>query len=430
MAYVSLNVLLMGIPTIDRTFLFAGNLSIVLFVFLSEFIQDAVTNLLAFLFAHVFGAAFSLFLMGFIEKSFSYDYFAGVPVLSLNLFVTTIFMLVITVLAIRTRLDGKMRYNPEIAEGAFFILLFLFTKMAKVQGGELLVLVSEMIWGILCILYYNARNLAGSLFPFKDRDYVPYESIRKINGQMLGFSVLAAFICMLLSTLFDYGKEILGALKTVLLAVLRFIFSFIHFEEEAEYVVTEKEKVEPSSGMLLPQQYEDNSIWHTIWQVLYWIVAALVMIFIVYLLIKLLKSFYSFFNRTESGLKKRLSRDEVEYLNPFVKRESTLSSEKKARDFFGLKKRLSPKGRVLLLFQKYIKKGPGYHEISRAMTPSELEHVAWKNDDASATWKNDDDSAVWQKEKDFTAWQLYEKARYSSASITDEDVNAMKKACR
>ena len=158
---------------------------------------------------------------------------------------------------------------------------------------------------------------------------------------------------------------------------------------------------------LLPEGYEDDSLLHTIWQVLFWVIAAAVTIAIVVLLVKVAMEFYKRFNQSRIGIRDRLLRDKVEYLKPLSLEERDGRSSRRA---VCLRERFTNEGKVRLIFKKFIQSGSGYKDIQQSQTPSELE--ATSNGHISK------------------AYQIYEKARYSSHSISSEDIRSIREATK
>ena len=387
------------------------NVTLVLFVLLSEAIQAFATNLIVFLGLHLVSMALCSFVtFSNNQRIVAGVLFAGVSITSVIQVLHILAMIIITIVAVYARLDGRGRFYPTIYQGFLFIGLYLFCLITSQKSAVIIVLITEVIWGILCIIFYNARQTIGALITFKDRDYIPYDSIKKNNGQMLWLSLVVAFVLMALSTLIDYGKEVVEALRTVITAILRFFFSFLHFEEEAEFDAP-AETTTGGGGMLQLEPVEDNTIWHTIWQVLFYLVAIVVTIGIIYLAVMLVKEFYKLFNSSRKSIKDRLARDKVEYLSPLSASDSSFTNGKGSR--MKLKERLSPSGRVRLLFVRYIENNMGRGDVEGSDTPLEMEQKAFA-----------------ESKKEASAYKLYEKARYSSKEITSEDVKRMRNICK
>ncbi len=388
------------------TALFVGNLSLILFVGLSEIISAYVGNLIIFLGLHFASAAVCLFLGNLISLHSTTELvFAGIPESAANTTLRALIMLIITVTAIYTRIDGKPRFFPEIAEGFLFIGLYVLCLIARQRQAIVIVLLAEILWAFLCILFYNVRQTIGALVPFKERDFVPYESIKRNNGSMLRITLSIASVFMLICVLLDYGREIVEFIRSVVVRFLRWLFSFYKPTpvEEVETPVTET--TGGGFGEFLPVE-EDNSLMHAIWQALFWIVAFVVAILIIFLFARLVKEFYKLFNSSRKAIKDRLSRDVVEYLNPL--QESGNTGRDRSSSRLGFMRRMTSEGRVRYLFIKYIESGRGRDEIRNSDSPREME-----------TKINEKNEAI--------AYQLYEKARYSSTDITSEDVSEMKR---
>ncbi len=413
LVYVVVTIFLRGLGVPGTNPLYLGNLALLGFVLASELIQAFDSNLILFLLSHV-GA---LAAFGTVSQLLSGEGAARDIMLIIRIFA----MVILTIVAIFSHLDGKGRVYPGVQEVFLFPVLYIFCRVIKCPGGEPLVLIGEVIWAVLCIIYYNARQTIGTLVAFKERDYVPYEAIKKNNGMMVSFAVVVSLISMAVVSMFDYGEEALSLLKGGIIAFLRWIFSFFNFEPESGYEVMEREPVSGGMGNLLPENYEDDSIWHTLWQILYWVVAAAVAVLIIFLAAKLIKEFYKVFNSSRKGIKDRLSKDKVEFLNPFnEERDSWISGREKK---LGIGKRLTKEGRIRAMFVKYIKSGGNYEEVKLSQTPREMEKVAMGAATRGILAGVSDPA----KEKEASAYRLYDKARYSSMEITSEDIKQMKK---
>lgn len=369
------------------------NLSLVLFVALSEVVQFFCSNFLLFLLGHVLSIWGCAFLCRVISPTNAQAYFC------------VILMIIISFMAMYARVKEKLFYYPTIFEGAFFILLFIALKIFHQSEGFLFIFILEVIWAVMTILFYNYRRINGALFSYKDRAKVPYEDITKTNRQILAFSVTLTLILSLIASFLDYGKEILNAIGHVAFSFLRWIFSHFSFKETVgEYEPSENISPGNMDG-LFPEIKEDNSIMKYIWNYLFYLVAIIVTIGIIYLLIKAIKAFYKEFNGKKSLLKNRIGRDKVEYLRPILKSEKSL--EKSSKDSSKLFERFSKRGRIKAIYKKYIKNGFGIKDINKSLTPYELEKTAY--------------DLVSNKTR------IYEKARYSSLEITAKDLEEMGK---
>lgn len=412
LVYIIVTIFLRGLGIPGAAPLYLGNVALLGFVLTSEVIQAFVSNLILFLLAH-FGtmAAF-----GWIARQVSGGGLQGDIMLIIRSFV----MVILIIVAIFSRIDGKGRIYPGVPEAALFPVLYIFCRVIKCPGAEPLALIGEVIWAVICIIYYNARQTIGALVAFKERDYVPYEAIKKNNAMVLRFAVGISLLSMLVVSMFDYGEEVLGFIKNAILAFLRWIFSFINFEPESSYEVTEREPMGGGMSNLLPENYQDDSFWHTLWQILYWVVAAAVAILIAFLLVKLVKEFYKLFNSSGKGIRNRLSKDKVEFLNPFNEEKDTWISGREKK--LGLGKRLTKEGRIRAMFVKYVRSGSNFDEVRSSQTPREIEKAAL----GPATRGILAGAVNRDKEKEASAYKLYDKARYSSMEITSEDIRQMK----
>ncbi len=404
--YVVYVVFMIGFGTPRGGALFVGSLPLVVMLLGAELVQAFVSNLVLFLLAHILMiAATSYVIYSAFDRLLVGVAVDGVPMSIIGTVIGVLFMLIVTVIGIYTRLDGKSRFYPEIFEGAIFILLFIFCRITKVRQAEAIVLVAEMIWGVMAVCFYNARQTVGALVTYHEGDFVPYDQIRRNNSVMLRISLGITIVLMLLCSLFDYGKEILSALRAAIVRFLTWLFSHFDFETPVEEELPPAEPVSGGMQGLLPEDYVDDSIWHKIWDALFWIVAAAVTIIFIILLVKVIKEFYKIFNNSRKGIRDRLSRDKREFLNPLSDKEDR-AGEGNRSSKLRLRERLTKRGNIRWLFIRYIKGGRGFSDIRPGFAPSQMEKTSLG--------------------KEASAYELYEKARYSSLEITSEDVDRMK----
>ena len=385
---------------------FAWNLTLGAFLLMSEIIQASAGNLILYLLFHFVAGGLCLYLPYLYEsRAFAGVTFGGVFLYSLLTTIRLMFIIAIVVLSMYSRLDGKARFYPTVPECFLFMALYFMCLINKQPYAVIYVLIAEVIWAVLCIIYYNSRQTMGTLVIFKKMDFVPYKAISRNNNLLLGFSIVTSLIFISLCIILDYGKEIGAALSRGFKAFLTWIFSFFNYEPTVDYEVPESEPLGGGFGKFIPQAEEDSHIWYIIWQTLFYMVATVVTIFLIILVIKGIKEFYHLFNASRIGIRDRLSRDKVEYLNPLGSSQDAWGQKKKR---LTLRERLTPAGRIRRMFVKYIEGGLSKkHETARTCdTPFEMEQRVSQG-----------------RER---AFKLYEKARYSSEPVSSQDVSAMK----
>lgn len=402
----SVVVMCFQITTFNMAFL--GSVPVVIFLLLSEAIRRRVQNLIAFLLMHLLGAALPIYAAYVMDlRYYAGRDFGGIYVSSVMLSLRILTAVIIVLLAIYSRVEDKDRFYPEISEAFVFFALFALSLITHQKQVLAPILIGEAVWAVLCMLFYNLKQTNNALVIWKNKDYVPYDAIGNNNRLMMGASIIISLICIAVGIFFDYGKEILSAIKRGLVTALRWLFSHFQFEETIEY---EDPVSEPMSGGglggLIPPAEQDTSIWHTLWNVLFWIVAAVVTVFIIYLVIIGIREFYRFFNSKGMGLRDKLHRDKREFLSPIRKEENAFETKPER---ITLRKRLTPEGRIRYMFVKYIKKSIDASSILGSDTPMQMESKT-HNTTAAST--------------------LYEKARYSTEPITKQDLDTMKNLSR
>ena len=312
---------------------------------------------------------------------------------------------VVILLYVYSRIKIKSFFYPHFSESIFFIALMILLRIAQRPEGTIYVLLGEMIFVVLMIFFYNARQVINVMQPYKDRSAVPYKKIRKANQNMVRTSAVIAIIFMFICTLFDYGRQILEFIHLIVYRVLRFIFSFFEFAPTEEYEYEPRQNMGGTMEGLIPEEYTDDTIWHTLWQVLFYIIAVIVFAGIIVLLAKGVKELYKRFRSSKNSVRDRILKDKIEYLNPLEKKENALRDNR-----ITFSQRLSNSGRVRLLYKKYIQRGKGYANVKSSLTPTELELTS--------------------RDRYSRATEIYEKARYSNIPITQMDVKKMKELIR
>ena len=384
-----------GMP--GDTALFAGNLLLVVFVVISEAVQYLCSQLILFLLGHAFGIFFCTFL-----SVYSGSQHMGFTIA--RFFV----MVVMTIIAVNAKMGNGVYFYPTIPEAFLFVAMMIPCKLAGAKDAELVVLLSEMFWGILAVLFYNARQTAGAMSAFKDRARVPYDSILQTNRLMLGLYLGIAFLAMFVCTLLDYGKQIMSVVGAVLRAILKWFFSLLDLTVEEEAPVSAPME---QGGTFVPMGQDDSWL-RIIWDVIFWMAGIAAAIGFVYLFFKAVMLFIKFFNEQQIGIRDRLSRDKVEYLKPaFDESREGRGSGKKNR--IPLAKRLTTEGQVRLLYKRFIKSGAGFGDVKGSFTPKEQLSTARGDNQENAGIR-----------------EIYEKARYSGAEISAEEVKYMRKMSR
>jgi hypothetical protein len=288
--------------------------------------------------------------------------------------------------------------------------MMIACKLAKAGVAQLMVLLCEIFWGILAVIFYNTRQTAAAVSVFKERARVPYESILGTNRLMLVIYIGISMVFMALCVFLDYGKEIMDAVGAVMIRFLKWLFSLF------DYTIMEEEYLPPPAQgqgelALHPMGYDDSYI-RILWDVLFGMLTIVVAIGFVIAMVKAVMFFIRYFNEGRIGIRDRLSRDKVEYLKPAFQ-EETGDRDGRKENRIPLAARLSNRGQVRLLYKRFVKKGAGFEDVRSSHTTEEKLRAAY-----SETGNSQD------------IRKLYEKARYSKEEISSEDVRRMRKMSR
>lgn len=401
--WVAATILFMAVKMPMDAVLFTSNALLCLFLIISEVVQYFTTKIVTFIPGHILGIVLCIWL-GRVIGNQPFGYTAA----------RTIIMIAITIFAIHGRITDTTSFYPTISEGFFFMAMMIASKASGTRQAEIMVLLFEVVWGILMVIFYNTRQTALALSAYKRQAKVPYEAITRTNRFMMYFYLAVTTVVMFLCSMLDYGKEVMAAVKTAIVAFLRWFFSHFTFTEEEIPELPEPEFVQ-GGQQFIPIPQEENALIKALWDILFGAVTIAVFAAIVYTLYKVIRSFIREFNSRRSGIRDKLGRDKVEFLNPLSK-EGAGDNGDFGSNRMNLRTRLSARGNVRRLFKNYIVKGSGFGNIRTSETPKELEESAV--------------GAVNSKEKGQDPVALYEKARYSSLPISSDDVKLMKRLVR
>ena len=397
--FVMASVLFRATGMEGSTAMYAGNLLLTVFVLISELVQYLFSGIVPFFLGHGAGIVLCTYL----------SVASGTQNMGFTI-VRAIIMVAITVIAINAKLGKGVYFYPAMPEAFLFVAMMIACKLAKAGDAQLLVLLCEIFWGILAVIFYNTRQTAAAVSVFKERARVPYESILGTNRLMLVIYIGISMVFMALCVFLDYGKEIMDAVGAVMIRFLKWLFSLF------DYTIMEEEYLPPPAQgqgelALHPMGYDDSYI-RILWDVLFGMLTIVVAIGFVIAMVKAVMFFIRYFNEGRIGIRDRLSRDKVEYLKPAFQ-EETGDRDGRKENRIPLAARLSNRGQVRLLYKRFVKKGAGFEDVRSSHTPEEQLRAAY-----SETGNSQD------------IRKLYEKARYSKEEISSEDVRQMRKMSR
>lgn len=258
-------------------------------------------------------------------------------------------------------------------------------------------------------------GLIAFLEEVKEAKRVPLGQIRSSNGWLLSVFLLISAAVMVLSCFIPFGSALAGFLQAagrLLRAVITFLASLFGRGSEQAEVIPEPEMPQQQGFSGMGEDTSAAAIWVFLERVMIAVFAAAVVVggiaLLLYCVYRIVKTFYS--NRA-------LHSDQVEFLNPFEKKEKlTRLPEEKQGDllgFFGL----TANARIRKTWYRAIK-AKHRDRVPGCLAPLELtETLAGAGGDAAAGAGSD-------KAKRLA--EIYDKARYSGKECSREEMAAVK----
>lgn len=228
---------------------------------------------------------------------------------------------------------------------------------------------------------------------------------------VLGYT-LTGTVLLLLSTNLTWLETLLHAIKRGLIAVLRFLFSLFSGSEQAEELLYEPQGAVPDRSGALELPEGESSLFWEILEAVAVLAALCIMVFgivrfILWLIRFLRERFRLDFGRQSLEIKEGQAEDIRERCE---RKKEKKPEQKREGGFFSF---LSPAERVRRLYKKKLL------GASRQLTDGEHARLAlYTAREAEKKLETGGMAAI------------YEKARYSSAGVSAEDVRRMKEICR
>ena len=316
----------------------------------------------------------------------------------------------LSVIIVIIRIAGRLRDAGTILNSPHFATVLLFAVLyiiGTAVNQPFLMNVNYYLafaYILAVLVYMNFTNLEGYLEVNRDVANVPKRTIGRTNNLMLLGYLALTVVLMLVVPLFGLDRAI-RALWQGILALIRLITSRGGDTEAAESSIAEETMAAsaPQDGMFAedtPTPLWLEAFYHALTVMITFIVGAAIIIGLIYAVYRLVKAFYR--PAKENG-------DVEEFINDTDDRESVSGADGifgRVREFFDP----SPNSVIRRAYRRRIRKEK--KDIQETMTPSEIEDAAGL--------PAGDERRVYH--------ELYEKARYSKAGCSTEDVQTLKKA--
>ena len=293
-------------------------------------------------------------------------------------------------------------FNIHPAAGAVFFILWLAANGMDAKTTCMVMTLCACIFFLCAVAVIYLTNILAYISDSRETANMPVKAIiRSGNGSMTAFLALG-IILMAVFTHMGLENFLEGA-KNLLLTGIRFLFSLLPQEEEAELIPEPAPESSGSSGMPPLGEGETSQIMMAISNFLVAFMKIVIFLAAIALVVYII---YQLWNRfLGAGIKKGSAVSDASIPGDVVEKLTPTSSRKLSRIFSSS----LPKNRIRRI---YFKKISGRHKkaaIDPAMTPWQLTGAIRPSDPEAA--------------RKFT--EIYEKVRYSKTP-EEEDISAYK----
>ena len=388
MIALSVVLLLQGVYTDMSYKMLSKDLIICLDVVVMHFVLRYLRSFVPFTFgcAGLLLVNYLAFASGIQNKN--YDY---IPVIAI--------LLIIVILAYYAHINETLMVQPTYWGILYCILYLLLATFIRstipLKIGELYTVCVIVFAFIYSVLDRQDQRLVLS----SDRTYVPVDRIRSSNFILMSIGSGIVFFLGIIFFVIGHGENLIRAVWNAIMAFLRFLFSNLDYEYSQEASAGDSQTGGSIDfGELVEQK--DNPFLDKLWEVLSYVMAFVAVALFVFMIVAIAISFYKRFQKTS----KLREKDKVEYLKPV---ESIVPDRHRSSNHISFIDR-SPLSRIRRRYKKFIIKSPGYKDISKQMTPWEIENTAYNNTDF------DNRNRI---------HEIYEKARYGNCEMTSKDAS-------
>ncbi len=327
---------------------------------------------------------------------------------SVPVFVYSSYMIVLAAMNLSRRMHhrGALTYTSLVFL-IFDVACYLYYDYIHMPEWRSVFLYLSLLYIALYFINLYLNNFRDIIVKYGDMAHLPIRQIEFNNHFLFAIFGMVSMIFIFLLHFLPLGN-ILSVIKSVLLAILKFILSLLHFSNQPP-----PKPSAPSNNTSSPPFVPERSLfWDILSTVFYYaIIIALLAAFIagiIYVLIAIYKRFYS--NRPS------VTYDRVEFLSPFWRKESVQTKSPKPSNrfyipFFGR----SNNEKIRRHYYQAIINRLDINQLPKGITPSELSrYLLDQNKEANVS----------SLEQELTS--LYEKARYSQKECTKEELRRMR----
>jgi hypothetical protein len=410
LAYViPLTLILMVLPA--DPLVFVNNLSMVLLVLAYELLQERVKNFLWYSVGHVI-CLYLLFLFSVTYGEFWIRLIVGMAAMVINYV---------------TRIRETYAIYPYWPLAGLGFAIYLIAAYIGSKPLSYIGYITEIVYAVIILLYYNARSLEYALERSVSHSQVPLDKILHTNRLIVTIWGVVAGVLIFLSTLITFGDELFAligrGLRFLLRCIVRFLIWFMSLFPERTGTAGGRDHLEEYLQMMGGAP-ESHPILDLIFTIVRWGLVALAVFFVGRLLVRSLRDMYGNFNEAGIG-----EVEEKVFDEPDDEEQPVARPNDERLRFLDR----SPAARIRRSYVTLIRRSPHLAEVRDYHTPHELEVASGARADIEEKFYK---AAVYQPagvrlEEASILDQihlLYEKARYTPEACTRDDADKMRDA--
>lgn len=351
----------------------------------------------------------------YTQHIWSFLVFHGVLLALYLVFLTNVALVVaasfyIAVLAIIAYYNKNQRLELENTSPVLlilFVMLYTACYLTKMSELQQLCFLLSIVYVLLFITNKYLLNLVRFVYNHEGMTNIPFHQIRASNRVMTTFLGGLFLIMMLTFSLIPLDR-LFSVLGKLFIRLIRFLISLFRFEEP-------EDSPEPEEEDMLIEDYpinEPSRLMEIISQILEWVAAILVIVFILAAVMYALYQIYQYFYLKSD----QVVRDKIEFLSPFVQKERVKHNHKKIfRNLFGR----SNNAQIRKFFIQAVNANlTSDTKLDQSLTPSEI---------SASILGSPSETSVSVIEQNHLITEYYEKARYSNEECSKEEVHLIKK---
>jgi hypothetical protein len=330
---------------------------------------------------------------------------------------TGIYLVILTSVSYYKKSKEKELENTSAVLLILFVIFYITCYLTGMQELLQLCFLLSIVYVLLYVVNSYLLNLEKFVFNHEGMTNIPFYQIRNSNHVMI------VFLCSLfLVTMFSFSiiplERLLSSLGRLLIRFVRYLLSFLRFEEPMDISEPEEEEQMTVEDYPIP---EPSRLMEIIQEIFQWLATILVIVSIIALIMYSLYQIYQYFYRTseEEG------KDKIEFLSPFTQKERI--KRERGKMFRKLLGR-SNNAQIRKFYAQAISASLTLDtRPDKSLTPTELSSFIVPDPAEAADPLAEEVQVMKPKHKQKQITEFYEKARYSNEECSKEEVQFFKK---